>query len=336
MKKPLLLAALCAGAFLVSDNSVLAAPSAAAKTLKQAGKSPVKVFILAGQSNMEGAAVVDLTGKDYNDGHGTLATLLSDPAKGAMFKHLKDADGTWTVRDDVWDRYQREGGPLLAGPHGLGFSVYGDQQHFGPELQFGHVVGDALKNQVLLIKTAWGGKSLDVDFRPPSSGGQVGPYYTKMLAQIREALANLKTDFPSYEGGGYEVAGFAWWHGWNDFCDAKATAAYEKNLVNLINDVRKDLKSPKLPVVIGEFTGPWLKDSKDFPVAALTIRKAQEMVAAKPEFKGTVSFAPTRDFVRKPEDSPHPGHGHHEFGNAETYFLVGDVMGKAMLKLLPR
>ena len=61
-------------------------------------------------------------------------------------------------------------------------------------------MGDHFHNQVLLIKTAWGGKSLYKDFRPPSSGGDVGPYYTKMLADIREALANLKTDFPSYDG----------------------------------------------------------------------------------------------------------------------------------------
>ena len=61
----------------------------------------LKIFILAGQSNMEGQAVVDLAGKDYNDGKGTLATLMSDPVKGPMFKHLKTADGKWTVRDDV-------------------------------------------------------------------------------------------------------------------------------------------------------------------------------------------------------------------------------------------
>lgn len=322
-----LLAALAA---LAHSAPVASAPA------KQAGRSPVKVFILAGQSNMEGQAVVDLTGKDYNEGRGTLATLIADPVKGATFKHLKGTDGKWVVRDDVWVRYQRERAPLLAGPLACGFSVYGDTHHFGAELQFGHVMGDALANQVLLIKTAWGGKSLDVDFRPPSSGGQVGPYYTMMIAQIREALANLKTDFPGYDGRGYELAGFAWWHGWNDFCDAKMVPVYEKNMVNLINDVRKDLQAPKLPVVIAEMTGPWLKDAKDLPTAAVAIRKAQEAAAAKPEFKGTVLFVETRDFVRKPEDSPHPGHGHHEFGNAETYFLVGDAMAKGMLKILPR
>lgn len=262
--------------------------------------APLKVFILAGQSNMEGQAVTDLSGKDYNEGKGTLASLMADPVKGATFKHLKGADGKWAVRDDVWVRYQREKQPLLAGPLTCGFSVYGDSHHFGPELQFGHVVGDALDNQVLLIKTAWGGKSLGIDFRPPSSGGTVGPYYTMMIAQIRAALANLKTDFPGYDGKGYELAGFVWWHGWNDFCDAKLVPEYETNLINLIQGVRKDLKSPKLPVVIGELTGPWRSEGETLPAAAASIRKAQEAVSLKPEFKGNVLFVETRTSSARP------------------------------------
>ncbi len=241
-------------------NPAIAQPAAPSGLPKQAGKSPVKVFILAGQSNMEGQAVVDLAGKDYNEGRGTLAALMRDPAKAAMLRHLKDADGKWTVRDDVWVRYQREGAPLLAGPLAFGFSVYGDRHHFGPELQFGHVLGDHFENQVLLIKTAWGGKSLFRDFRPPSSGGSVGPYYTRMIAEVRAALASVKTDFRAYDGGGCELAGFVWYHGWNDGCEPKtAVPEYEQNLVNLINDVRKEFNVPKLPVVIGEITGPWVE-----------------------------------------------------------------------------
>ena len=76
---------------------------------------PVKVFILAGQSNMEGQAVADLEGKDYNDGKGTLKALLNDPAKAPLVKHLRTEKGAWAVRDDVWVRYQREKLPLLAG-----------------------------------------------------------------------------------------------------------------------------------------------------------------------------------------------------------------------------
>ena len=294
---------------------------------------PLKVFILAGQSNMEGQAVVDLAGKDYNQGKGTLVTLMADPAKGAMFKHLKDSSGKWTVRDDVFVHYQRENQPLLSGPLGLGFSVYGDGHHFGPELQFGHVVGDHFQEAVLLIKTAWGGKSLFVDFRPPSSGGEVGKYYTLMLAQVREALASMETEFPAMKGRGYELAGFVWYQGWNDGCLPKtAVPEYEQNLVNLIRDVRREWKAPKLPFVIGELTGPWVSAPPEWE----KLRAAQAAAAAKPEFAGNVTFVPTRDFVRKPEDSPNPSHGHHEFGNAETYFLVGDALGKGMLKLLPK
>jgi len=292
---------------------------------------PVKIFILAGQSNMEGQAVVDLEGKDYNEGKGTLKTLLSDPAKAGMLRHLRNAKGEWVVRDDVWVHYQRESAPLLAGPLGLGFSVYGDQHHFGPELQFGHVVGDHLENPVLLVKVAWGGKSLYRDFRPPSSGGELGPYYKRMIAQVQDVVSSLEQKFPAFKGRGHELAGLVWYQGWNDGVDEKrAVPEYEQNLVNLIKDLRRDLKSPQLPVVIGELTGPWVK--ADGPWDAL--RKAQAAAAVHPEFVGTVSFVQTHDFVRKPEDSPNPTHGHHEFGNAETYFLVGDALGKGMIKLL--
>ncbi len=298
---------------------------------QQAGRSPVKVFILAGQSNMEGQGVADLDGKDYNEGKGTLNFLLRDPAKAPLLKHLKDAAGQWTVRQDVWVRYKPEQGAVKAGPLALGYTVYGGKHHFGPELQFGHVMGDLLRNQVLLIKTAWGGKSLYADFRPPSSGGKVGVYYTKMLAEIREALANLKTDFPDYNGRGYELAGFVWYQGWNDGVDpAHAVPEYEQNLVNFIRDVRKELNAPTLPFVIGELTGPWVQAEG----AWATLRKAQANAAARAEFGGSVQFVETHDFVRKPEDSPCPGHGHHEFANAETYFLVGNALGEGMKRLL--
>ena len=64
-------------------------------------------------------------------------------------------------------------------------------------------------------------------------------------------------NFPSYDGGGYELAGFVWYHGWNDGCEPRtAVPEYEQNLVNFIRDVRKDLHAPRLPFVIGELTGP--------------------------------------------------------------------------------
>jgi len=294
----------------------------------QAGKSPVKVFLLAGQSNMEGQGVVDLDHEQYyNGGKGNLEHVMRSNPK--LYAHLKDKEGRWTVRDDVWVWFKTKPG-LKTGGLTIGFTGYGGKHHIGPELQFGHVIGDCLDNQVLLIKTAWGGKSLYKDFRPPSSGGEVGPFYTQMLAEVREALDGLKTHFPDYDGGGYELAGFVWLQGWNDMCTPPAVPEYEQNLVNLILDVRKEFKAPNLPVVIGELGngGPNATGS----MAA--IRKAQAAAAARPELKGNVAFVGTADFARPREQSPNVGHGHHWFGNAESYFLIGNALGEGMKKLL--
>jgi hypothetical protein len=295
-----------------------------------AAQEQLRVYILAGQSNMEGQAVVDLEGPDYNGGKGTLAALMRDPAKEEKLRHLRDVKGGWRTLNNVWMRYKREEGPLLAGPLSVGYTVYGDKHHFGPELAFGHLLGQHFQSPILLIKTAWGGKSLYRDFRPPSAGGEVGPYYKKMISDVREALANLKTEFPEYDGRPVQLAGFVWYQGWNDGCDPKnAVPEYEENLVRLIKDVRKDLGAPYLPIVIGELTGPWV----EAPGEWADLRKAQAQAASRPEFRGNVTFVSTRDFVRKPEESPNPTHGHHEFGNAETYLLVGEALAQAMLKL---
>ena len=94
----------------------------------------------------------------------------------------------WAVRDDVWIHYLDRKGMLTAG-----FGVKDDR--IGPELGFGRVIGDATEAPVLLIKCAWGGKSLAVDFRPPGAGGETGPYYKKMIAGVRAALVSYAREF---------------------------------------------------------------------------------------------------------------------------------------------
>jgi len=295
----------------------------------------VKVFILAGQSNMEGQAVVDLAGKDYNDGRGTLAWIAGRPETAALVAHLRNVDGSWKTRDDVFVRYQPEDAPVKVGPLGMGFTPYRGTNHFGPELQLGFVLGDAIDEPVLLIKTAWGGKSLYTDFRPPSSGGETGPYYRRMIDDVRAALARVGDEIPALKGAKPELAGFVWYHGWNDGCDPqRAVPEYEQNLVNLIGDVRREFGAADLPVVIGEITGAWVNAPGEWK----TLREAQRKAAAREELKSAdgamrVTFVPTAAFVRDPADSPNPTHGHHEFGNAETYFLVGEALGQAMRSL---
>ncbi len=186
-------------------------------SLPTEARGPVKVFILAGRSNMVG------------DGHitpvetkGTLAHMVQ---KSDRFKHLVDKDGKWLVRDDVW-YFQRQ--TIRKGRQkvetvdiacGLkpGLQGTAGRLRIGPELQFGHVIGDHFGDQVLVIKTAWGGKSLAVDFRPPSAGEpsfelkarkdgtkpEIGKYYRDMISDVRYVLGDLKKFFPQYEDQGY-------------------------------------------------------------------------------------------------------------------------------------
>ncbi len=292
--------------------------------------APVRVFILAGQSNMQGQGVVDLDHPQYyNGGKGTLLRVMSDPANKARFAHVKDADGQWVVRDDVLIRFRTKN-EIKMGGLSIGFAGYPGKHHIGPEFQFGHVVGEAFEEPVLLIKTAWGGKSLFKDFRPPGAGGETGPYYRQMVAEVREALASADDDFPALAGRERLISGFVWMQGWNDMFDEQARAEYEQNLVHLIDDVRAEFKAPRLPAVIGELGNGGPKASGSM----LAIRKAQKAAADRPEFKDTVAFVPTAAFARPAQESPNVGHGHHWFGNAESYFLIGDALGRSMLTLL--
>ncbi|UCD28535.1 MAG: sialate O-acetylesterase, partial [Planctomycetota bacterium] len=121
-----------------------------ALTLGADTSKKVKVFILAGQSNMEGKAKMEL-----------LEHQVDQPETRDFFKHLKK-NGEWVVRDDAWINFLNRRGKLTVG--------FGSPKCIGPELEFGNTVADHFEEQVLIIKTAWGGKSLGRDFRPPSSG----------------------------------------------------------------------------------------------------------------------------------------------------------------------
>ena len=120
-------------------------------TLSAVEKKPVKVFILAGQSNMEGKGKIKPL----------LDHQIKAPETKDFFAHFHK-DGEYVERDDVWINYLDRRGNLTVG--------YGSPGCIGLELQFGHIMGDHYEEPVLLIKTAWGGKSIGRDFRPPSSG----------------------------------------------------------------------------------------------------------------------------------------------------------------------
>lgn len=295
-----------------------------------AEKKPLKVFILAGQSNMEGHARIE-----------TFDYIGDDPATASLLKQMRGADGKPSVCDHVWISYftgigQNNGegfGKLTAG-YGSRQKPDQDGGKIGPEFTFGLTLDKALQEPVLIIKTAWGGKSLHTDFRPPSAGPyqlndyqkklyygppghgipkdidqwlvdkkrETGHYYRLMLEHVKKVMANPKRLVPDYDAAqGYELAGFVWLQGFNDLVDSHTYPVqgkpgrfdlYSELLSHFIRDVRRDVGAPQMPFVIGVL-------GVDGPAAARDIvefRQAMAAPAALPEFQGNVFAVQTAPF----------------------------------------
>jgi serine/threonine protein kinase len=316
-----------------------------------AADRPVKVFILAGDSNMAGRAKSSL-----------LRYQAFQPETKQRFQHLLEGK-EWVVREDVWVKNFEQKGNLT-----VGFGQEPDR--FGPELEFGNVIGDHFDEQVLLIKACWGGHTIYRDFRSPSAGlpsldlleqrrqevqktnanvtfaeieKSYGVTYREMLKEIRETLAHLDKYFPTYQGQGFEIAGFVWFSGWTDMVEYDPS--YGQLLAHFIRDVRRDLKAPKLPFVIGQLgqypdgVKPGGNDWK--------VRVAQAAVAQLPEFKGNAKLVATDPFWDRHAveklGGPIPQEGwekvgsdlgYHYLGSAKTFCAIGKAFGEAMLELL--
>jgi alpha-galactosidase len=263
-------------------------------------------------------------------GQGDLTLLTRQHKK---FPYLIDASGQWTARQDVTyidpRLFPDRPASALSATSNNGKSI-------GPELGFGSVVGTFHDAQVLLIKTAMGNRSLRFDFQPPSSGRKQpdseyeGYEYRAMIQGVRGTLAKIDRVVPGYQGQGYEIAGFGWFQGHKDSGSPKEE--YEQHLVHLIQDLRKEFDAPAMPAVIATVgfqgyrisTTPWWE-----------IWQAQMAVGdpkQHPEFAGNVASVDTRDFWREADESPR-NQDYHYHRNPETYLLIGEAMGRAMVRL---
>lgn len=294
-----------------------------------ADAKPLKVFILAGQSNMQGHAKVS-----------TFEHIGMDPATKPMLDEMLGADGKPKVCERVWissigcgkgGDTEEQTGKLTAG---FGASP----EKIGPEFTFGLYMQKFTDSPILLIKTSWGGKSLNTDFRPPSAGPyvfneqqiaqfqkqgkdigamkaekakQTGVYYRLMIEHVKKVLADIKRVCPDYDpAAGYELAGFEWLQGWNDMVDgstypnrdkAGGYDAYSTVLAEFIRDVRKDLNAPKLPFVIGVMGvgGPvseYGPDEQRYKATHQNFRDAMAAPAKLPEFQGNVTAMLTEKY----------------------------------------
>ena len=281
--------------------------------------APLKVYILSGQSNMQGHAKTE-----------TIGVLEDDPTCADMLARMRTNDGSFTVCDDVWISAIGSSDEEKKGKLTVGFGPEGRGVKIGPEFTFGLRIRELEDGPVLIIKTAWGGKSLHTDFRSPSAGPFVfstaqlerfkqqgkdiakikadkkaatGHYYRLMMAHVKKVLADPGRVVPGYNPkDGFELAGFVWFQGWNDMVGGDVYPnrgkpggydAYSEVLAHMIRDVRKELNTPKLPFVIGVMGagGPvdqYPQSKMRYAGIHQSFRDAMAAPASLPEFKDTV------------------------------------------------
>ena len=343
------LASLLAICLAIAVSSVADAQEIAASHGKPADMSqPVQVYILMGQSNM-------LNFGKVKGGDGSLETAVKEKK---LYRYLIDDEGNWTVRGDV--RNVRVMGSGTGGMRQFNNEWMTISGNVGVEIGIGHAVGDATDAPVMILKSAIGNRALGWDLLPPGSEGfeftdskgktwvhpgykgsperwekgtepkKIGWYagmqYDGDVARAKKVLGELDKFYPG--ANGYEVAGFFWWQGDRDSRSEALSSRYEKNLVHLIKQLRKEFDAPNANFVCASL-GQSEKGATDGGGKILDAVLAVDGASGKyPEFKDNVAGVYTHPLSKGSSSGSHYG------GNAETYMNVGEAMGKAMVKLM--
>lgn len=165
---------------------------------KQKSGKPLKVVILAGQSNMQEPA-----------GWQTLKGLADTESTKSLYGKLVDNDGKVRTFTDI-----RLANKTNDFPHGFAGQVLGTPKltgRYGPELGFGVTFQALVDEPVLIIKTAWGGKSLHTNFRPPTGKRwdppKDHPDHPDNAPPVRKIPTSFKmpADFQKPEGRGKNI-----------------------------------------------------------------------------------------------------------------------------------
>ena len=282
-----------------------------------AATPPTPVYILAGQSNMVGMGALE-----------HLQDLVANDPRFAEFRG--DNNSTIRVYDNVTVYYNNHTGPCTAPGFG------GSPHHFGVELGLASILN--AQSPTILLKTAWGGRSLAVDFRPPSAG--VGNYshippehygweYRQMIHDVRFYLEQLT----HHEHGiAVRLAGLIWFQGWNDVIAPAFVDEYASNLRHFLKDVRQDLGAPPdWPVIIAELGMHGLHPEGRAAARILHFRRQQQSVTLLPEFRNTTRFCRTAAYAVT--NGTTYGGIYHYNGRADTYVWIGQAMGRALQRL---
>ena len=214
-------------------------------TPSPASAADVDVYVLAGQSNMDGRGhVADLVAEDLPEARPRTDIRLwyRNPAgRGYATGWVNLAPGY-----SVPPKFDKKVG-VLPSPT------------FGIELSFGPAMAERSDSKVALIKVSQGGTNLREDWN--STRKEDDALYPMLIRNIDEALQAL-----SERGDTGHLRAVLWHQGESD----RNSKAYAENLTAFIAQLRADLKQPDLPFVIGEVFDNGKRD---------VVRNAQRSVA---------------------------------------------------------
>lgn len=201
-------------------------------TVNSQNNEKIKVFLLAGQSNMDGRAKA--SNLSFNDK-----------------ERLKKAQNNVTLYYNF-----SEGKPLdttKVASHTA--KKFGADYLFGPELFFGIEMSEKYpEHKIILIKRSRGGMSLYGAWNPDWS-------LEKATLIKEEKQPKLYSEFVDYskkvlskfDPESYTLCGMLWVQGESDSGKKggkKPAETYQYNLTNLISHVREDFNKPELPFLM--------------------------------------------------------------------------------------
>ena len=322
------------------------------------------------EAQLEHARKIDeLTGGISNDKIKAMSPGEEKTALEEKVKKLKEEHEAYkakvieslVVSDRVYINSIADGN-RKSGKLGIGYG--GSASKLGPEYGFGLSIAEKVDGPILIIKTSWGGKSLNYNFRPPSSGPyelnekekagdkaeeikeNAGLNWRMMNEAIQNVLDNLGDNHPDYDKeAGYEIAGFVWFQGFNDQFAPEFRDNYKDNMINFIKDVRKEYGVPDMPFIIGVL-GTGMTEEK---VNENQVSIGQREAAKAPEFKGNVvsveSYKDYSHFSHEIFSKGWPAHYHewdtvgsdrpyHYLGSGTFFVRLGDSFADAMADLM--
>ena len=293
---------------------------------------PLAVYVLAGQSNMEGHAKVE-----------TFAYIGDDPKTAPLLAKMRMRMERPAICDDVWISYLtggpggergREGaadrGLRCAPSAGRGRRQDRSRVHLRPHHGGGDPGADPhhqdrVGRQVACTPTSGlrppaptcsarassrtsPKRGIDVEKARADKVAATGRYYRLMIEHVKRVLADVERVCPGYDPkAGYELAGFVWFQGWNDMVDRgtypdRDRARRLRRLQRVPGRVHpgrpQGPRAPELPFVIGVMGvgGPIAPEDAQKRRVHRNFREAMAAPAALPEFRGTVVAVRTAPF----------------------------------------